>query len=196
MKLSSQVLSRLLKAKKGHWKINIFRGLPLHFAVISLQRSHGKKKAGDTYKIRIEKTLRLESRTWPVGLGLCIFQGKDELIIQFEVFGRGQVRPLRSARQYWPANPHLDVLSECRDMGCVHSSGSPPPLECDKQWTQSWVSVSSQNGQPGCCGEARGDPVTSLHCQQVPASSATALTRSDRPLLMQSLHCPKLLDAD
>lgn len=78
---------------------SIFRGLPLHFAVISLQRSHGKKKAGDTYKIRIEKTLRLESRTWPVGLGLCAFHGENELIIQFEVFGRGQMRPLLSAWQ-------------------------------------------------------------------------------------------------
>lgn len=112
---------------------NILRDLPLHFAVISLQRSHGKKKAGATYKIRIEKTLRLELRTWPVGLGLCVFHGEDELIIHFEVFGRGQMRPQLSARQYGPANPHLDVLSECRDMGCVHSSGSPPPPECVKQ---------------------------------------------------------------
>lgn len=79
---------------------NIFRDLPLHFAVISLQRSHGKKKTGDTYKIRIEKTLRLESHIWPVCLGLCVFQGEDELIIQFKVFGKGQMRPLLSARQY------------------------------------------------------------------------------------------------
>lgn len=50
--------------------------------------------------MRIEKTLRLESHIWPVCLGLCVFQGEDELIIQFEVFGKGQMRPLLSAWQY------------------------------------------------------------------------------------------------